>query len=227
MRTEVKLLKELPEIQAGTVGIGSQFDGLTRYSFYNGTWVLTFSEDQIKSLPDWFEIKTIYEPEDVKEGTYWKSPNHIRRIKKNEDNKVYYRNITLDTDGMSRHFIENDILMTTPEISAALIKEAERRGYKVGTRIRSIGGANTYTLEGTDTKYDAEYDELFYRRWRIYSKGTWAQIIEEKKEPSKPNPTFKAVETFIKVAYVHTSKAQSNLDRASDMIKRLKQYKEA
>lgn len=74
---------------------------------------------------------------------------------------------------------------TFKEIVARLIREAKRRGYKVGTFIDNSNLEEvTWPQNGKSIEYDGfdykeEEDILILGQKFIYQKGQWAEIIEE------------------------------------------------
>lgn len=172
MRTEIILKKDLPGCKAGAKGFQKISPELWQFQPNH-----IFHIDTIRQNPDWFEIKTIYEEEDVKEGTYWKDNGEcVRRIDKIKSGFIHYTNITYNSKHSDIKFItnekHNDRPATDKEVESALIKEAERR---YGKNINLDNG----------NIYYPDLDVLIYEGREVYNSGKWAEIIEEKKEPSK------------------------------------------
>jgi len=194
---------------------------------------LALTIEQIKERSDLFDIKEIYTPEDVKEGSYWMdNNNNIFRIaeydgtastnweitweyidgRKNHSMKAYPRL----TDGAFR-------IATTPEIESALIKEAERRGFKIGTKYISARTGGEATIKQLPKYYDNSYGidkDMLTDGWGgcIYYQGKWAEIIEpekeEKKESSIPEIIRMLDET---ISFINDKKA--NEKAIDDLIK--------
>jgi len=82
-------------------------------------------------------------------------------------------------------------LATPVEVSAALINEAKKRGFKQGSKVNSfVSIGKPYVLNSCPIEISTEYyngkEDMFALRCGgccIYSNGVWAKIIEPTKEP--------------------------------------------
>ena len=72
---------------------------------------------------------------------------------------------------------------TDEEVKKALIKEAKKRGFKEGVRIKSIWMSGTAKLFYGELCFDGEF-ELCYKNnggmlYTLFNNGVWATIVEE------------------------------------------------
>lgn len=211
MKVEVTLKKDLPFVKADTKGVPDLLieDAYTFGSV--GDNYFCYRMDEIKQLPEFFNVKEVYTPEDVKEGTYWKYRNgsmgidiigRVCAIK----GQVSCFSLDRYLHGSALFSPESVHLAkvtpaTTPEIESALIKEAERRGYKNNMHIKCLATGLKVQLVGNPHCYETKEDSLYAKNYgKIYSKGIWAEIIEPEKEEKKKDAIKEAIEGLYKAS---------------------------
>jgi hypothetical protein len=147
--------------------------------------IVSYHKDIVEFNPKLMDVKKIYEPEDVKAGSYWELDGEVIRISSIEQYGANYQGLS-KYGWLDSAFFDRLCPATTSEIEAILIKEAERRGYK-GKRIRILvgpfkGTISEPTMEG-EYNYSSSTDSLEIElascgSYTLYSKGIWAEIIE-------------------------------------------------
>lgn len=90
--------------------------------------------------------------------------------------------------GEEYHNDKSDILATDEEVKSALIKEAEKRGFKVGVKIkRDHFKLSRHTTVLSDApglmSYESDYNRLSFLGVYVFEDGLWAEIIKD--EPLK------------------------------------------
>lgn len=130
-------------------------------------------------------------PKKVKVGQWWKYENYRFRVKEVISWGFYIDNSNYKNEeqvvGFSSDVDRKMVLMTKEEIESHLIKEAEKRGFKVGTRFfnnQVDGGAVPENNPRVIEEYRFSYhdrDELKMHGWIIYANGKWATILSEPK----------------------------------------------
>ncbi len=74
----------------------------------------------------------------------------------------------------------NSVPATDKEVSEALTKEAKKRGFKEGSKIKCLKDSRTWTSDG-DFQFDSD-GEFGVGAAYIFIDGTWATIIDEPKK---------------------------------------------
>jgi hypothetical protein len=193
MKQEVTLLRDLPMCKAGTIGELFPIGSPRAYTF----GFTNYTIQEIEQCPEFFKVETVYAPEDVEEGQYREDVFGVYRIctfaepimKDKFDLCWIDEDSSHDKIGFAPDELYEDKLLSTPEISSALIREAERRGYRAGQRIKrgwtQIQAHVTIPnpiFRDKGFEYYPKIDTLYLNRWEIYNSGVWADIIEQPKE---------------------------------------------
>ncbi len=101
-------------------------------------------------------------------------------------------NIGYGFDGTGRwvnnwHYYNRDKQYMTPatdkEVEEALIKEAKKRGFKEGVKIKSIYSETTYNTRHSGFGFYPSDYSIYFGNWLIFKDGIWAEIIKD--EPLK------------------------------------------
>jgi len=128
----------------------------------------------------------------------------ITKIEKtNEEPRIWAEDYSGTSWMVEGEFKREYRLATPAEIEEHLKKEAERRGYKPGVRIKYMlqGGLSDIheriiTIRDIDFRYDSLEDELCLYSCgnfsaRLYSQGKWAEILPDKKKLPKTKEGYK------------------------------------
>jgi hypothetical protein len=134
-----------------------------------GEWKeIEVSDESFKNIEK--EVKPKFKIDDWVYFAHAYNQPSVRKVKVIEGDHVWMDN------GFRLHYCY--LRHATPEeIKEHLIKEAEERGFKIGVKIKFIGGKGTAILKYNEFVYHSEDDELFLAHWRIYAQGRWAEII--------------------------------------------------
>jgi hypothetical protein len=195
MKTIITTKLPLPNIPVGTVGyIGCGLPGIDTIRFPNAKTNLDsagseYTLEEIKAAPDFFDVKQVYEKSDLEKKRYWKDACNGQIIRIQSIVSTYARIQGIKGKLIFEMYIDNIlnrfIPATTPEIEAALIKEAVRRGLNDFTKtIKKPSFKTRYYKNETAPKwdYDLDSDALYHYGNELYYQGVWAEIIEEKKD---------------------------------------------
>jgi len=71
---------------------------------------------------------------------------------------------------------------THEEVSAALIEEAKRRGYKEGVVVSELGFTKSGAIEANGFNFESDLNMLLLGNSVIFDNGQWAEIVEQPKE---------------------------------------------
>lgn len=75
------------------------------------------------------------------------------------------------------------VLATEEEVFNALKKEAEKRGYKVGSRVKCLKDGEIETINKIDYVFLFDYNRLWiHGNCKIFENGKWAEIISQPEE---------------------------------------------
>ncbi len=110
---------------------------------------------------------------------------HIKRVEQLVP-KVLFSNGSHARIGFMEENHSDYRLATKEEIESHLIKEAEKRGFKVGVKINNTNIEDWLIVESGEIlehrfKYNATFDWLSMQGWILYKQGKWATILEEPK----------------------------------------------
>lgn len=73
---------------------------------------------------------------------------------------------------------DDDYLATPTEVQQALEKEAVKRGFKVGSKVKYIGGQSTgIIVSGYENEFRESDNEFYFNNILVFEKGVWAEII--------------------------------------------------
>lgn len=183
---QYKLLKDLPNIKAGTVKEETYWNFITagepqKYR----EWLEEVKSTEFK-VGDWI----------VFDGDVHKNliPTRIIRVLEDWDNSILFEKEQFGNALVSK---QNEIhyrLATPEEIKAHLIKTAKEKGYRIGTKFRNMNTGYIQTISAVDHRYWPDDDHLCCgeterSEWgksgsqsnaTIYQKGVWAEIVEDK-----------------------------------------------
>lgn len=110
---------------------------------------------------------------------------------------------------------------TTEEISAALIAEAKRRGFKEGVTIKRPWDNQTLNLLKGKPAYYHDMNTLDVGKFTVFNKGKWAEIIEQPKEIDLSVQNSKLIE-LINQLLISLDFANGNRDAIYELCKQTK-----
>lgn len=130
--------------------------------------------DQLSALEEEFEP-------DVEKGQYWDWLEAVVRVI--DYNDLWVTVSPIQENPRQRISIEQlqkeAVLLSDDEAGQALIEEAERRGFEVGSNIIDANVGDNVELTQWNPDYFAEQDWLLCDGQVLYEKGQWAEIIED------------------------------------------------
>lgn len=154
----------------------------------------TITEEQIKELENGFTLPKLKEwfPEVFKTklevGKWYKRDkfkNALVFCKEIKNEGFWGFGFSNSCEWLNNYFADNyfsDVtLATKEEVEQALIKEAERRGFKEGVEFLSPNSKIKNKCNGS-FRFDEELNVLYSNGIAVFNKGLWAEIIEDKKE---------------------------------------------
>jgi hypothetical protein len=103
-----------------------------------------------------------------------------------ENNLLYYNNGEETygfwdgkwCDNLAFSTLSGKIPATNKEVETALIAEAEKRGFKVGVKVKTVKGyVGTITNNHTPS-FEAERNWFYYNNMMVFDNGKWAKKIE-------------------------------------------------
>lgn len=130
----------------------------------------------------------------IKSDGDWFLFRYTKTVKCEGYNRIYYsilleKDRYTENDYIANTQMENDSRLATPEeVKEALVKEAEKRGFKEGVRVDRVnlpcceGISQVVTLNKVEFTYECYNNDVLECGGRaIYEKGTWAEIITKPK----------------------------------------------
>lgn len=143
----------------------------------------TFVKELCKepNIKEAFIREGIIENDKLEVGKWYKSNSGCLFNYQLED-RVY--GFFIDGRWLSKNWVwlDGNVCLATPqEVKTALINEAKKRGLISGVKINQVkyNGIKRLKDSGADYTYFPSEDYMTYYGWCIYSKGQWAEIIDE------------------------------------------------
>ena len=136
-----------------------------------------------KECPELFESKSGWYKDKNKENKEWLAYKDFETNKTygiNANGNWFEQKIALNVD-------HNEYPATEEEVKEALIKEAKKRGFKEGVRIKSAFKKEVYSEFEINNKicYDSINNGLYSNFLWIFKDGKWATIINPIEEKIK------------------------------------------